>query len=322
MLYLNTKHVEEIGINWEDAVNVIEEAVVTLDKGDTAQPIKPYLRYREPGNRIIAMPAFLGGDVDMAGIKWIASFPKNIDKGIQRAHSMTILNDSATGKPVSAFNTALVSGIRTAAVTGLLIKHYEKVRPLENVTVGIVGFGPIGRLHLQMVADRLGDRISKVLLCDIKGVQTEFIPESIKDRVVIVDSWEEIYDQSDVFITCTVSPAGYIDKKPKAGALLLNVSLRDFKPAILDYTRSIIVDEWEEVCRENTDIELMHLERGLQKEDTKSINDVVVRNAMADFPAGESIIFNPMGMAIFDIAIATYYYRAALASGAGILLED
>lgn len=322
MLYLNTKHVEEIGINWDDAINVIEEAVVTLDKEDFAQPVKPYLRYREPGNRIIAMPAFIGGDVDMAGIKWIASFPKNIDQGIQRAHSMTILNDAATGKPVSAFNTALVSGIRTAAVTGVLIRHYEKVRPLENVTVGILGFGPIGRLHLQMVADQLGDRISQVLLCDIKGVQTEFIPESIKDRVVIVDAWEEVYSQSDVFITCTVSPNGYIDKKPKEGALLLNVSLRDFKPEILDYTRSIIVDEWEEVCRENTDIELMHLARGLQKEDTKSIADVVCHNAMANFPAGDAIMFNPMGMAIFDIAIATYYYRAALASGAGIQLED
>ncbi|ASS74003.1 2,3-diaminopropionate biosynthesis protein SbnB [Tumebacillus algifaecis] len=322
MLYLNTKHIESLGINWGETIDVIEQAVVSLDQNDVAQPIKPYLRFRDPANRIIAMPAFIGGEVEMAGIKWIASFPKNIEQGIQRAHSMTILNDAATGKPVSAFNTALVSGIRTASVTGLLIKHFEKIRPLENVTVGILGFGPIGQLHLQMVTDQLGDRISKVLLCDINGVRTSFIPEAIKDRVEIVESWEEVYSASDVFITCTVSPNGYIAQKPKDGALLLNVSLRDFKPEILDYTSSIIVDEWEEVCREKTDIETMHLARGLQKEDTKSIADVVCRQAMAGFKAGDAIMFNPMGMAIFDIAIATYYYRAALANGAGVLLED
>lgn len=322
MLYMNTKDVEKIGMNWNETIDVIEQAVITLDGGEFSQPIKPYLRYRDRSNRIIAMPAFLGGDTDMAGIKWIASFPKNIEQGIQRAHSMTILNDSAIGKPVAAFNTALVSGIRTASVTGLMIRHYEKVRPLNNVTVGILGFGPIGQLHLSMVADQLGDRLDKVLLFDIKGVKTEFIPESVRDRVVFANNWEEVYDASDVFITCTVSPAGYIARKPKEHALLLNVSLRDFKPEILDYTRAIIVDDWEEVCRENTDIELMHLQRGLQEQDTKSIADVVVRNAMGSFTDDANILFNPMGMAIFDIAIAKYYYTTAMANGIGTLLED
>ena len=322
MLYMNTKDVEKIGINWNDTIDMIEQAVTTLDTGDFNQPIKPYLRYRDKSNRIIAMPAFLGGDTNMAGIKWIASFPKNIEQGIQRAHSMTILNDAAIGKPVAAFNTAIVSGIRTASVTGLMIRYFEKVRPLQNATVGILGFGPIGQLHLQMVADQLSDRLDKVLLFDIKGVKTELIPESIKDRVVLATSWEEVYDASDVFITCTVSPEGYIARKPKDKALLLNVSLRDFKPEILDFTSAIIVDEWEEVCRENTDIELMHKQRGLQEQDTKSIADVVVRNAMGSYKPDDVILFNPMGMAIFDIAIATYYYRTALATGVGQMLED
>ena len=77
-----------------------------------------------------------------------------------------------------------------------------------------------------------------------------------------------------------------MDQKPKAGSLQLNCSLRDYKTSILDHTKAIIVDDWEEVCREKTDIEMMHMERGLQEKDTKSIVDVVCHNAMAGLSEG------------------------------------
>jgi len=322
MLYLNMKDLQTIGVDWDKNVSIIEDAVRSLASGDYAQPIKPYLRFGEKQNRIIAMPAYCGGDVNFAGIKWIASFPKNIEQGIPRANSVTVLNDAATGMPKCIVNTAYVSGIRTASVTGVLIKHFDRVRPIANANVGIIGFGPIGQLHLQMVGSLLKGRIAKIRLYDLKGVNTDLIPAELRDLVEIVDSWEAAYDDADVFITCTVSSGGYIDKAPKQGSLQLNVSLRDYKPAILDYTKSIIVDDWEEVCRENTDIEAMHLERGLKEEETKSIVDVVCRDAMASFPADDAIMFNPMGMAVFDIAIAVQYYRSAQEQGVGTVLED
>ncbi|MHA4262418.1 2,3-diaminopropionate biosynthesis protein SbnB (plasmid) [Bacillus cereus] len=322
MMYLNTKHILEMGVNWEETINIIENAVRTHDHGESSQPIKPYLKFKDPSNRIIAMPAYVGGDFKVAGIKWIASFPKNIEQGIQRAHSVTILNDAVTGKPVATFNTAIVSAIRTASVTGLMIREFSKLRDLNNIKVGIIGFGPIGQMHLKMVTTLLGNKIKNISLYDINGINNEIIPEDIRSKVKEVNSYEEAYSDADIFITCTVSAEGYIDKKPKDGALLLNVSLRDFKPSILEYTKSLVVDDWEEVCREKTDIETMHIECGLQKDDTKSIADVVVREAIKEFPMDKAILFNPMGMAIFDVSIAAYYYRQALKKEIGILLED
>ncbi|MFD1887706.1 2,3-diaminopropionate biosynthesis protein SbnB [Paenibacillus wenxiniae] len=322
MKYLNTTHIKQMGIDWSQTIDTIKHAVNVLHKQDVAQPIKPYLRYRESSNRIIAMPAFVGGNINMAGIKWIASFPKNIQKQIPRAHSVTILNDADTGEPLCILNTALVSGIRTASVTGLIIQYYEQLNCLEDVTIGIIGYGPIGQLHLQMVTSILGDRISKVWLYDIAGIKEELIPENIKSRIEIVNNWEEAYLHSDVFITCTVSPNGYIDKKPKDRALLLNISLRDFKPEILNYAPSIIVDDWEEVCRENTDIELMHKQGGLQKEDTISITEIVCNNKMTTLPNDKPVLFNPMGMAIFDVAISTYYYRQSIENKIGTEMDE
>ena len=321
MLYLNEKDILQIGINWEETIDSIEQAVRCLNDKDYAQPVKPYLRYRDLTNRIIAMPAFVGGDIDLAGIKWIASFPGNIDNNIPRAHSVVVLNQSDTGKPLCIINTALLSIIRTSSVTGLMIRYFLKARPRDSIKVGIMGWGPIGQHHFKMCTEILKDTIGNIYLYDVRQINPDAIESPYKDRIVVTPSWREAYRDADMFITCTVSKAPYIDEKPKAGSLQLNVSLRDYTVAIYDYTKAIIVDDWEEVCREKTDIEMLHLEKGLQEEDTKSIADVVCNNCMADFPEDEAVIFNPMGMAVFDIATAKHYLEKAKAMGVGQNLE-
>lgn len=311
MLVLYEKDLQQAGIDWHQTIAVIEDAVQCLADGDFAQPVKPYLRYRNRKNRIIAMPAFTGGKINMAGIKWIASFPGNIDKGLARAHSVVILNDADTGEPVAIICTALLSIIRTASVSGLVLKHYLAARPYRSVKIGITGFGPIGRQHLEMCRALLGDRIERIAIYDIRPVDLSSLGAAGKEEEVVA-TWEEAYLDADVFITCTVSDAPYIDKPPKPGSLHLNVSLRDYTVNAYDWFRTaLFVDDWEEVCRERTDIELMHLEKGLQRVDTQSIVQIVREEALAAVDAAVPILFNPMGMAIFDIAIGNYYYRAA-----------
>jgi N-[(2S)-2-amino-2-carboxyethyl]-L-glutamate dehydrogenase len=66
---------------------------------------------------------------------------------------------------------------------------------------------------------------------------------------------------------------------------------------------------------------MMHLDRGLQEKDTKSIVDVVCHNAMGGYAKDEPIMFNPMGMAVFDVATGRYYLDKAKALGIGLELE-
>lgn len=323
MLYLNEKHVKQIGVNWHDTVEVIEEAVRCIASEDYAQPVKPYLRFRDLQNRIIAMPAFVGGDVNSAGIKWIASCPRNIEQGLPRASSVMILNDVETGQPTAVINTSLLSVIRTASVTGMMIKHFIAARPRTSYRIGIIGFGPIGQYHLQMCRELLGDRIESVALYDLRPIDREGLGLEGNERIMIAESWQQAYENADIFITCTVSSKPYINLPPKSGALLLNVSLRDFEAeAIYPHVKdAIIVDHWEEVCREKTDVEMMHLSMGLQQEGTRSIVDVVQHDCIAQFPSEAAVMFNPMGMAAFDIAIGQFYSRQALGSGIGEMLE-
>ena len=322
MIYLNEKNLKQIGINWEETIKVIEDAVICLDKKDFSQPIKPYLRYKDLKNRIIAMPAYVGGGFNVAGIKWMASFTDNIKKGIARANSVVVLNNADTGEPTAVINTALLSIIRTASVSGLMTKYFDKTRKLQNFNLGIVGFGPIGQYHLKMFMDLFGDRIQKVFLFDIRPIDKDIIDCKHKDKIIITSNWEDAYSDSDIFVTCTVSKDRYIDKKPKNGSLQLNVSLRDYKAEAFDYFKNnIVVDNWDEVCRENTDIEMMHKEKELNKEDVKDISDVVCRNFLEKTEKGSTVMFSPMGMGIFDIATGQYYYGQAKDKKIGKELE-
>lgn len=322
MIYANESHIEEVGIDWSELVDVVEESVMCLNDGDFAQPVKPYLRYRDKANRIIAMPAFIGGKFNKAGIKWISSFPGNIKQGIPRAHSVIVLNDVDTGKPEAFFNTPLLSIIRTAAVSGLVAKKFLAQRKKEKIKVGIVGFGPIGINHYKLFSKMFGDIIDAIYIYDSNGI-TDKSKHFTDNKPVLVDSWQEAYRDSDIFITCTVSERPYIDEKPKAGSLLLNVSLRDYTGSVLEHVKSsIIVDDWDEVCRENTDIQRFHLDFGLEKNQTYSISDVVCNNLFDELTDNRPVMFNPMGMAIFDVSVATYYLEKLINTRRGVYLDN
>jgi ornithine cyclodeaminase len=320
MLYLNADDITRAGIAWPEITGVIRQALRAVREKNYSQPVKPYLRYGNPKNRIIAMPAYLGGEDAFAGIKWIASFPDNIRHDMPRAHSVTLLNEAATGKPLCVVNSALVSAIRTAGVTGVVVEEYLKARSRQGpLRVGMTGYGPIGKMHARMMFALLGDRIAEYGVYDPLVGNLDGEPGA--GRLVACRSWEEAYADADIFITCTVSATRYVNRAPRPGSLQLNVSLRDYCPEYREWVDLMIVDDWDEVCRENTDIEAMS-RLGLRKEATQSLDAVIANRSLAELNPRHVAMFNPMGMAVFDIAVAAYYYRLALRREIGTLLTD
>lgn len=322
MIYLHDDHIREIGIDWTKLTDIIKDVVAIKDKGGCVHPLKPYLRFRDQANRIIAMPAFVGGNIDMSGIKWIASFPNNSSLGLPRAHNTIILNKSTTGEPLAFIHSGLLNGLRTAAVSGVMLSQYMAIRQPEELRISIMGWGPVGRLHLDMCIALFGKRIKRVSVYDLKGVDPSTIPAAVQGITDITSDWRSGYRSANVIATCTVSSQRYIDEVPPRGALLLNISLRDYKPESVAKVKAIIVDDWREVCRENTDIEQLNLQYDLQESDVLTLADVILRNGLADIAAEESVYFNPMGLGVFDIALAGYYWKEALHLNKGIRLES
>ena len=316
MRYFNEKDFANFPFSWDETINEIGKAISYIDKKDYSQPIKPYLRFKDNSNRIIAMPAYIGGNIDIAGIKWIASFPDNIKAGIPRASSVTVLNDTNTGVPIAIFNTAMVSIIRTASVSGYLLQKYKEYNPLPKYNIGIIGFGPIGQHHLSMCKSVLKDHINRIYIYDKRPV---YISD---ERVTVCGSWQCVYEQTDIFITCTSSLDRYIDLPVSGGKLIMDISLRDFKQEALDsLTKPFIVDDWDEVNRENTDIEYYTKIGKMSREDSINLCDIQTKKLELYFGKDSNIFFAPMGMGVFDISIANYYYKYAIKNNLGLVLE-
>ena len=78
--------------------------------------------------RFMAMPAYLGGKYQMAGVKWYGSNIENKKKGLPRSILVMMLNDKDTGAPLAFMSANLLSAYRTGGIPGIGAKYLAKKR--------------------------------------------------------------------------------------------------------------------------------------------------------------------------------------------------
>ncbi|HZJ00757.1 MAG TPA: hypothetical protein VFD22_08850, partial [Gemmatimonadaceae bacterium] len=83
-----------------DILQKVRLAYEAHARSETSLPHSTFLRFpANDTNRVIALPAYLGDSFNVAGIKWISSFPNNIRQNKNRASAVIILNSTETGRP-------------------------------------------------------------------------------------------------------------------------------------------------------------------------------------------------------------------------------
>lgn len=321
VLYLNRKHVEDLGAHWPEILLELETTLECMSRGEYEQPVKPYISLPGGPNRIIAMPAFIGGPSPIAGLKWIASVPANVKDGKPRAHAITVLNDVHTGEPICIVNSTLLSARRTAGISGIIMQRFLERCPLRRIKIGIIGFGEVGRQHLDMMKGLLADRIEAIGVYDTDRTKVLALEGSgLSPGCIPFASPESLIRWANIIVTATTSTCGYIEEAPLAGSLILNVSLRDFKPEFRQFVDYMIVDSWDEVCRKGTDIEHMYSRGLLAKADAYPLVSIECQKVLQDRAPDSTVMFNPMGLAAFDVSIIALYYRKAVRSHSGLKL--
>jgi len=169
MLYLSEPEVIEAGMkDMARCIEIMEEVLVLVAKGDyrmagsTWNSHGAQISFPEtspfPGmpldaadRRFMAMPAYLGGRFDTAGVKWYGSNIDNREQGLPRSIHLIVLNDKETGAPFAIMSGNLESAYRTAAVPGAAAK---KLAPVDAKTLGIIGPGAMNKsaLHAMTTA--------------------------------------------------------------------------------------------------------------------------------------------------------------------------
>ncbi len=360
-LYLSEPDMVKAGVkDMKQCVEVMERLLVTLNKGDYVMggknhnshgcmimfpddPQFPGMPKNADERRFMAMPAYLGGEYQMAGMKWYGSNVENKKQGLPRSILMMLLNDKDTGAPLALMSANLVSSYRTGGIPGVGAKYLARK---DAKTVAIVGPGVMGKTSLAAFVSvcphldtlKIKGRGQKSIDSFIEFTKKE-CPQ-IKN-ITVCDTLEEAVRDSDIISMTTVvrddvASFPYINGEwVKKGALISMPSAARFDDEFLAKKCKLVVDNaklyeaWEEeypyptypqvqiVGTKFTD--LVH-DGLIQASDIIDITDVIQGKHAGRENDDEIIVYSVGGMPVEDIAWGGTVYRNALAKGIGVKL--
>jgi alanine dehydrogenase len=134
----------------------LAERTLTALVADAELPPKIGIHPRPTGSFAHAMPAFLrgadpDGGEDLVGMKWIAGYGTNNERGLPSINAVVVLNDAATGMPAAILDGGPITALRTAAVSGVAIRRFAPRVEGRPVRAALIGAGTQGRSHLAVL---------------------------------------------------------------------------------------------------------------------------------------------------------------------------
>jgi ornithine cyclodeaminase len=309
-----------------DLIKTVKAAYEVHSGGESSLPPSTFLRFpNDQTNRIIALPAYLGGEFETAGIKWVSSFPGNLDKGMDRAAAVIILNSMTTGQPQVMLEGSIISAKRTAASAALAALALHEDSHADSV--GIIGCGLIN-FEIQRFLLSIFPSLKTLYLYDVRperAVQFKQAYEETFEKVTaeVVGDVQALLRTSSLISIATTATHPYISDLSglAQGSTILHVSLRDLEPEII-LSCDNVVDDVDHVCRAQTSIHLAE-----QLVDTRefircTIGAVTSATAPAKRDPKSITVFSPFGLGVLDIAVAEFVYKRAVQEGAGTLIES
>lgn len=294
-------------------------------RGDSSLPHSNFLRF--PGddlNRIIALPAYLGGEERLAGMKWIASFPGNVARGRARASAVLILNDAETGYARAVLESSVISARRTAA--GAALAARELVPGGKAAVAGLIGAGVINFEVARFLVHALPD-LERFVVFDLDAgraaAAAEKISQSFGRETRVAADVDELYRDSPLisFATTAVRPHVGDLSACAPGSVILHVSLRDLTPEVI-LAADNVVDDVDHVARAQTSIHLAEQRVGNRNFIRGTIADLLEGTAPAKADPAALSIVSPFGLGILDLAVGALALHLARERGMGTVIPS
>jgi ornithine cyclodeaminase len=361
-LYLNEEDMIKAGVtDMAGCVAAMEDMFAAMGAGDymmggTNQnshgvmlsfpdnPEHPGMPKNGPDRRFMAMPAYLGGKFQIAGVKWYGSNIENKDKGLPRSILMVFLTDKDTGAPVALMSANLLSAYRTGAIPGVGAKWLS---PPDAKVIGVIGPGVMSKTALASFIT-VRPAVDTVQICGRSRNGIDSFIAYVKEKhpqiknIKTARTFAEAVDGADIISVAPSSPIGvenypYIEEKwIKPGALLTLPSAIRFDDDFLLNRAGIVVDNWKlyEAWGDETpfpsyeSIPLLgaHLvdlyrEEKIERGKIRDIGEIVAGKIPGRKSSSEIILMSIGGMPTEDLAWGLTVYRNAVKKGLGQTLN-
>jgi len=304
----------------------LAEQTLTALVADAELPAKIGVHPRPEGSFAHAMPAFLrgadpDGRDDLLGMKWVAGFATNSERGLPAINAVVILNDAATGLPSAILDGGPITAMRTAAVSGVAIRRFAPAVTGRAPRAALIGAGVQGRSHLPVLGrvlpgvaltlfDRDRDR-AEALATDARATA------GVGSAAVAPDARAAVHDADVVVTAASFGPVRQVMTSDWLidDALVVPVDYATYCAAGVARDAALfLVDERGQF--------LANRDAGLfddYPDPTATLGEAIL--AVTPRPASGRVVATHLGVGLADVVFGAAIVRRAEALGLGTTLE-
>ncbi|VTU29724.1 ornithine cyclodeaminase family protein [Variovorax sp. PBL-E5] len=308
-------------------IDVMSDAMAALARGEVHQPLRQIVRPPDAKGLLGLMPAYIGGAQPVYGAKTAGFFPGNSALGLDPHQGCVLLFSGETGALMAVMSASEITGIRTAAMTGLATRLLA--RP-EASRLALIGSGHQAHWQLQAAAavrPLASVRVAARTLASARAFVAAEQP-NYGFAMEAAESVDAAVCDADIVITVTNASEPILRRDWIAPGAHINAvgsstpSHCEIEPALMGRA-SLFVDRRESTLNESGDY-LNAFRGGLVSPASllAEIGELVIGRHPGRTGGDEVTLFKSLGMALEDVAAARWLYERAGATGVGTRLQQ
>ncbi|WP_419787700.1 ornithine cyclodeaminase family protein [Pseudodesulfovibrio sp.] len=323
VLWLPAREIDALHLSMKKIMDCVEEGFTTLGRGEGELPPKIGIHPRE--NAFIhAMPCYLGGKTDRAGIKCVSAYPANPAKGLPYIAGLMLLLDPETGLPQAVMDAGWVTAWRTGAASGVYARHFGNP---ATKTISMIGTGTQARLNLLALRE-VFPQLASVRCFNIREKSARTFMEEMGPKLPEIDfrfcaEAQDAVRDADVVVSCTP-----MSENPKR-FIKVDWLRKDALSIAVDYDAAFEADVFQNAhftC-DNRNQYVRTQEAGIYfqggypgpNDIDADLGDVCAGTTPGIRTGRRGAVL--MGIASHDVMTADLIYQQALAKGAGTKVE-
>lgn len=291
-------------------IDAIRDALIALSAGTVRQPLRTVMAFDSggawPGVRstgseghgmLFMKPAQAGSALATKLITWV---PGNADRGEPSLAAIVVLFDPASGRPLAVLEANALTALRTAAATAVAAQALA--RPDAGV-VAMLGSGVLARSHARLLRRvrpvreiRVWSRdSSNVARCvaDVGGVACTSAEQAVRGADIVCT----LSNSSEPILRgAWLSPGTFV-----AAVGAPRPTWRELDDEAMRHV--VVADQREAAEHESGDV------RGSGARVYAELGEILSGRVAAP-PAGQTVIFKSLGLAVEDAVAARLVYDA------------
>lgn len=297
-------------VNWPRLIDAADCALDALANGDSEAPVRSSLSLAN--GSLLTMPARMA-DGATAIVKVVSVIPGNADRGRPTIQGVAALFDAHSGEPLALFDGAMLTLVRTAAVSAAATRRLADPRAHS---LALLGAGSQAPWHARALAsllplDRI--RIWSPTPASRARLAADLAAECNAD-VQAVDEAIAATRDADVICCATTARSAFLHDLMLADHRVHVIAIGAFRPDMAEVAPSVFrragcayVERAEEVLHEGGDVIDAIAVGALAPDALVPVGRV--KQGDGNIPANGLTVFKSVGNAVEDATVSESLYQ-------------